>query len=142
VLKVKVHSAKLMDYEGIKALLQWASEKFPHLSHLWLEAGYRAGDKGKDWVQNALGWSVELVERPRKPAPKEVLMSWAKEWANEGKEVDWQKLLPPWEVQILPRRWAGVLFRLALHNRRMSNDYERLCTSGEAFVYTAIIRLR
>jgi hypothetical protein len=31
---VKVHSAKLMDYEGIKTLLQCASEKFPRLSHL------------------------------------------------------------------------------------------------------------
>src|SRR5215218_5642884 len=41
VLKAKVHSAKLMDYEGIKTLLQRASEKFPRLSHLWLDAGYR-----------------------------------------------------------------------------------------------------
>jgi hypothetical protein len=27
------------------------------------------------------------------------------------------------------------------HNRRMSKDYERLCASGEAFVYAAMIRL-
>ena len=26
-------------------------------------------------------------------------------------------------------------------NRRMSKDYERLCESGEAFVYAAMIRL-
>jgi putative transposase len=26
-------------------------------------------------------------------------------------------------------------------NRRMSKDYERLCASGEAFVYAAMIRL-
>jgi hypothetical protein len=54
VLKVKVHSAKLMDYEGLKTLLQCASEKFPRLSHLWLDAGCRGGDKGKDWVQKAV----------------------------------------------------------------------------------------
>ncbi len=42
VLKVKVHSAKLMDYEGIKTLLQRAGEKFPRLSHLWLDSGYRS----------------------------------------------------------------------------------------------------
>jgi hypothetical protein len=35
---------------------------------LWLDAGYRGKDNDKDWVQNALGWSVEIVERPRKPA--------------------------------------------------------------------------
>src|SRR5215213_6571340 len=82
VLKAKVHSAKVMDYEGIKALLERAGEQFLRLSHLWLGAGYRGEDKGKDWVEKALGWSVELVERPRKPAPEEVLMSWAEEWAK------------------------------------------------------------
>jgi hypothetical protein len=43
---------------------------FPRLCHLWLDGGYRAEDKGKDWVQKTLGWSVDLVERPKKPAPK------------------------------------------------------------------------
>jgi putative transposase len=27
------------------------------------------------------------------------------------------------------------------HNRRMRKDYERLCASGEALVYAAMIRL-
>ena len=27
------------------------------------------------------------------------------------------------------------------HNRRMSKDYERLCATGEAFVYVAMTRL-
>ena len=40
VLKAKVHSAKVMDYEGIKTLLlPQANERFPRLRHLWLEAG-------------------------------------------------------------------------------------------------------
>jgi putative transposase len=95
VLKAKVMSAKVMDYEGIKALLHRAKERFPRLSHLWLDAGYRGEDKGKDWVEKTLGWSVELVERPKKPAPEEVLMAWAREWAKEGVSVDWQKLMPP-----------------------------------------------
>ena len=58
--------------------------RVPRLEHLWLDSAYRGEDKGKDWVQKALGWSVELVERPRKPAPKEVLKSWAKQWLKEG----------------------------------------------------------
>jgi len=95
VLKAKVHSAKVMDYEGIKTLLRQADRHFPRLSHLWLDAGYRGEDKGKDWVQKTLGWSVDLVERPRQPAPKEVLKTWAREWAKEGVKVDWQHLLPP-----------------------------------------------
>src|SRR5919107_664691 len=83
VLKAKVMSAKVMDYEGIKSLLGRANERFPRLSHLWLDAGYRGEDKGADWVQKTLGWSVDLVERPKKPAPEKVLMAWAREFAKE-----------------------------------------------------------
>jgi hypothetical protein len=46
VLEAKVHSAKVMDYEGIKRLLHRAKERFPRLRHLWLDAGYRGEDKG------------------------------------------------------------------------------------------------
>ena len=35
VLKAKVHSAKVMDYEGIKILRWRADERFPRLRHLW-----------------------------------------------------------------------------------------------------------
>jgi putative transposase len=142
VLKAKVHSAKVMDYEGIKALLERAEEQFLRLSHLWLDAGYRGEDKGKDWVEKALGWSVELIERPRKPAPEAVLMNWAKELAKEGKTVDWQKLVPPRGFRVLPRRWVVERsFAWIGHNRRMSKDYERRCASSEAFVYAAMSRL-
>jgi putative transposase len=58
----------VMDHEGIKTLLKHADTAFPRLCHLWLEAGYRG--EGKDWVQKTLGWSVYLVERPRKADPK------------------------------------------------------------------------
>jgi putative transposase len=142
VLKAKVHSAKVMDYEGIKALLEQAGEQFSRVRHLWVDAGYRGENKGKDWVEKKLGWSVELVERPRKPAPEEVLMTWAKELAKEGKKADWHKLLPPKGFQVLPRRWVVERsFAWIDHNRRMSKDYERLCASSEAFVYAAMIRL-
>jgi len=142
VLKATVHSARVMDYEGIKLLLERAGEKFLRLSRLWLDAGYRGEDKGKGWVEKTLGWSVELVERPRKPAPKEVLMSWAAELAKEGMKVDCQKLLPPKGFQVLPRRWlVERSFAWISHNRRMSKDYERLCATGEAFIYAAMTRL-
>ena len=36
VLEAKVHSAKVMDWDGIKTLLrQQADTQFPHLEHLW-----------------------------------------------------------------------------------------------------------
>jgi putative transposase len=85
---------------------------------------------------------VELVERPRKPAPEEVLMGWAEQLAKEGKIVDWHKLLPPRGFQVLPRRWVVERsFAWIGHNRRMSKDYEKLCATSEAFVYAAMNRL-
>ena len=143
VLKAKVHSAKVLDQEGIKPLLDGVKELFPRLSHLWLDAGYRGQErKGRGWVEKVLGWTVDLVERPRKPAPEEVLKSWAEQWRKEGVEVDWEKLLPPKGFQVLPRRWVVErTFAWLCHNRRMSKDYERLCATAEAFVYVAMTRL-
>ena len=142
VLKAKVHSAKVLDQEGIKMLLRRADGRFPRLSHLWPDAGYRGEGKGADWVQKTLGWSVDLVERPKKPAPDSVLMAWAGEWAKECVAVDWRKLLPPKGYVVMPRRWVvGRTLSWIDQQRRMSKDYERLCASGEAFVYAAMIRL-
>ena len=142
VLEAKVHSAKVMDHEGIKALLRHAGDAFPRLSHLWLDAGYGGEDKGGDWVEKTLGWTAEIVRKPRKPAPEEVLMAWAKQWAKEGAAVDWRKLLPPQGFVVLPRRWVVErTFAWISQNRRMSKDYERLAATSEAFIYVAMTRL-
>ena len=78
---------------------------------------------------------MELVERPRKPASKEVLMAWAQQWAEEGVTVDWERLLPPRGFIALPRCWVVErTFVWLSHNRRMSKDYERLCATGEAYL--------
>ena len=109
------------------------------MQHLWLDAGYRGEDKGKDWVEKVLGWTVEMVERPRKPASKETLMKWAGRWLHEGVAVDWEKLIPPKGLVALPRRWVVKRsFAWISHNRRMRKDYERLCSTSEAFVHAAI----
>ena len=142
VLKAKVHSAKVMYYEGIKVLLDRAKGMFPRLAHLWLDGGYKGEDKGGDWVEKTLGWRVEIVSRPRKAAPREALMAWAREWATEGVRVDWQKLMPPQGFVVLPRRWVVErTFSWIDQNRRMSKDYERLPETGEAFIYVAMRRL-
>jgi putative transposase len=94
VLKAKVHSAKILDRDGLRLLLESACSEIPRLSHLWLDAGYQG--RGKDWVEKVLGLSVEIVRRPPKPIPEEVARIWAQEeWAKEGQKVDWQKLMPP-----------------------------------------------
>jgi putative transposase len=41
VMKVRVHSAKVPDADGIGPLLEPVRARFPRLSHLWVDAGYR-----------------------------------------------------------------------------------------------------
>jgi putative transposase len=140
VLKAKVHSAKVPDQDGIRLLLDPARERLGRLSHLWADAGYQG--RGRRWAEEVLGLSVEVVRKPKKPVPEQVAKIWAQEWAKEGKEVDWQRLMPPRGFRVLPRRWVVErTFAWISHNRRMAKDYERLCATGEAFVYVAMSRL-
>lgn len=138
LLKAKVHAANIMDRDGIKLLLEGVRERFPRLSHLWLDAGYNGKGKGKDWVEKELGLTAEIVRHP--PKPRYV-------WAPEGEEPDWDDLrarglLPEPGFKVLPRRWVVERsFSWVGHNRRMSKDYERLPETGEAFMYVAMTRL-
>lgn len=136
LLKAKVHAANVFDRDGIKLLLQDAKELFPRLSHLWLDAGYNGQGKGREWVEKALGLTAEIVRHP--PKPRYV-------WVREGEEPNWEKLrelLPKPGFKVLPRRWVVErTFSWTDQNRRMSKDYERVPETGEAFIYTAMIRL-
>ena len=67
VLKVKVHSAKVMDWDGIKALLQRADMQFPRLKHLWVDA-LATGEK----IGARTGWGEEAwMERGTRRAPSQ-----------------------------------------------------------------------
>ena len=67
---------------------------------------------------------------------------WAEELAKEGRHIDLQRLMPRRGFEILPRRWVVErTFSWLSQNRRMSRDYERLCATGEAFIYVAVSRL-
>jgi len=140
VLEARVHSARVPDQDGIRLLLDPARERLVRLAHLWVDAGYQG--RARRWAEEVMGVSVEIVRKPPKPVPEEVAKRWAAEWAKEGKEVDWQRLMPPKGFRVLPRRWVVErTFAWICHNRRMAKDYERLCATGEAFVYVAMTRL-
>jgi putative transposase len=144
VIEARVHSAKVVDRDGIKLLLEPSlSDRLPRLCHLWLDAGYTGQERGAGWVESILGWSTEIVRHPPKPAPEEVMMRWAKEWAKEGVELDPKMFLPPKGPRpFLPRRWVVErTFSWLGQNRRMSKDYERLTETGEALIYAAMSRL-
>ena len=140
VLEARVHSARVPDQDGIRLLLEPVRGRFARLSHSWVDAGYQG--RGRRWAEEGMGLSVEVVRKPKKPVPEKVAELWAAEWAKEGKEVDWQRLMPPSGFRVLPRRWVVErTFAWISHNRRMAKDYERLCATGEAFVYAAMTRL-
>jgi putative transposase len=140
VLKAKVHSAKVPDQDGIKVVLETTRDRLPRLSHLWVDAGYQG--RGKEWVEKELGLRVEVVHRTPKPTPEKVARIWAEEWSKEGWQIDWQRLIPRRGFEVLPRRWVVErTFAWLSQNRRMSKDYERLCSTSESFVYAAMARL-
>jgi putative transposase len=61
VLEVRVHSAKVMDRDGIRLLLEPSSSgRLPRLSHLWLDAGYNGQD-----TRARIGCRRWWVGRPR-----------------------------------------------------------------------------
>jgi putative transposase len=140
LVEARVHSARVPDQDGIKQLLDPARDLIPRLSYLWVDAGYRG--RAKDWAEEALGVEVEVVNRSPKPTPEKVLQVWAREWFKDGREMDLKKLPKRPAFENLPRRWvAERTFAWISHNRRMSKDHERLCSTGEAFVYAAMTRL-
>ena len=53
ILKAKVHSAKILDQDGLALLLKATRECLPRLSHLRVDAGYQG--TGKDWAEQELG---------------------------------------------------------------------------------------
>ena len=96
VLEARVHSAKVVDGDGIKLLLEPSlSDRLPRLCPLWLDSGYTGQERGAGWVESVLGWSTEIVKHPPKPAPEEVMIRWAREWAKAGVAMDPKKFLPP-----------------------------------------------
>jgi transposase len=87
--------------------------------------GYR-GARLKAWIEQELGWEMEIVQRPRK-------------WGWYPKDVE-PEPMPAFTV--LRRRWV-VERTLAWvgRYRRMSKDYEYLTQSSEAMIHLVMTRL-
>ena len=140
VLRAKVHTADIQDRAGVPLLLEGADGQFPRVEHLWVDQGYTGS--GKTWIEQNLGWRVEVVQHP--PHPRG-------EWVPHGDLAkietvwfSWQRLPPGAKVfrGVLPRRWVVErTFAWLCQNRRFSRDYERLCTTSEALIFAAMGRL-
>ena len=64
VLKARAHTADLQDRAAVSVVLDGAAQEFPRLEHLWVDQGYTGA--GKAWIEEQLGWSVEVVKHPPK----------------------------------------------------------------------------
>ena len=76
VLKAKLHSAKVMDFEkGSRhcCMGQRYAISSPPSSVGGCRLPRGGGEGRRDWVRKRLGWSVDVVEGAKKPAPEEVL---------------------------------------------------------------------
>lgn len=128
VLKALVHAANITDRQGGQRLLEAlgdVTQTVPRLRHLWVDTAYQGSFK--DWVEQTLGWTVEVVKRPSR---------WF--WCAPGQEPP----TLPGGFQVLPHRWIvertlGWLGRW----RRTSKDYEYLPTTSECVIYLAMIRV-
>ncbi|MHB1131113.1 MAG: IS5 family transposase [Chloroflexota bacterium] len=131
VRRATVHSAAIQDRAAIPLVLEDVDKEFPRLHHVWVDQGYTGSRK--DWINQHLGWTVEVVAHT--PKPRGV-------WAPIGAVIDWNALRPKGFRGVLPRRWVVErTFSWLGQSRRLSKDYERLCATSESLVYVTMIRL-
>ncbi len=139
VLRADVHSAALQERATLPQLLAGADDEFPRLRHVWVDRGYTGS--GRRWIEEHLGWSVEVVQHPR---------TWERGFlgvldpsAPGGFRLEYSTGRGERGFQgILPRRWVVErTFSWLLHSRRLARDYERLTATDEALIYATMTRL-
>ena len=138
VARVRVHAADIQDRAAVPLLLTGVEEEFPRLRHVWVDLGYTG--TGKRWIEEELGWSVDVVRHPLRPRGAWVPLG----TGSDPRPFAWRRL-PPERTGfrgVLPRRWVVErTFSWFGQNRRLSKDYERLCQTSEALIYATMIRL-
>jgi putative transposase len=140
VLKAKVHRADLQDRAAVPLLLEGVAALFPRLAHARVDQGYTGA--GKTWIEEHLGWTVEVVRHPPRPRG---------EWVPHGDLSDWRTVWFTWERLppapkvfrgVLPKRWiVERTFAWIGQGRRLSKEYERLPETSEALIYAAMSRV-
>ena len=96
VLKVVVHAANLQDREGVPLLLEPIQGVFPRMKKVWVDQAYTG--KGREWIEQELGWEVEVVRHPPRPRGR---------WVWPGMEITPEMLAifeRPRGFRHLPRR--------------------------------------
>ena len=138
VLKATVHRADLQDRAAVPLLLEGVVELFPRLAHAWVDQGYTGA--GAQWIEEHLGWSVEIVRHPPKARGEWVPLG----TGDDPRPFEWRRLPPAPKVfrGVLPKRWiVERTYAWIGQSRRMSKEYERLPATSEALIYATMSRL-
>jgi putative transposase len=138
LLKAKVHPADLQDRAAVPLLLEGIVAFSPRLAHAWVDQGYTGA--GKEWIEEHLGWSVEIVRHPPRPRGEWVPLG----TGDDPRPFEWRRL-PPERTGfrgVLPKRWiVERTFAWCGQSRRLAKDYERLCATSEALLYAVMTRI-
>jgi putative transposase len=92
LLRVIVHSANMQDRDGARLVLAGLKQRFPRLHHLWTDQAYTGNLV--EWIEQELGWSVEVVER----SPRRGFIV--------TPNHQFQRVALPARFEPLPRRWV------------------------------------
>jgi putative transposase len=128
LLRVIVHAANVQDRDGARLVLAGLQQRFPRLCHLWTDQAYTG--KLLEWIEQELGWSVEVVER----SPRRGFIV--------TPDHQFQRVALPARFKPLPRRWVVERsFAWMGRDRRLSKDYEFLPATSETWVYLSMVRV-
>lgn len=112
-MAIKVREANIHDSKGAMPTIECLAYKFPRLSKILADGGYR-GDLAM-WVKDKFGWELEVVLRPKESSKK---------------------------FNVIQKRWIVERTFSWLENyRRLTIDYEFLTKTAEAMVGIAFIRM-
>ena len=122
-----VTGADIQDRDAAKPLLEKAKQHCPRVQLVWGDSAY--GGKLQKWVEEHLGWMLEIVRKPPK-----TMRQMGGEMVPNPAGVEGFK--------VLPRRWVVErTFAWLGRWRRLSKDYEELIKTGECIIQMIFARI-
>ena len=105
-LKIKVTAANLREQAGARQLLNPLGGQFPRMQLVWADQGYTP-DLG-DWMQEKLGWRLEIVKRSTQQEHHDKMRAIAKDRLKAGASVFemWAGLPYGRGIKVPPHRGA------------------------------------
>jgi putative transposase len=141
VLKARVHSAELQD-RALRCRWCWrAAQEFPRLEHLWVDQGYTG--TGKAWIEERLGWCIEVVKIRPKHAGNDNRAAISTTSQPSGLSgFGFRPNRRSSAARYLKALGSGANHRLAFSEQEDElRDYELLCETSQTITHAVMSRL-